>query len=128
METRVQESEISLVSEGTQLEGKISFHRNARIYGVIRGDVAATPGTHVVVGENGVIEGTLTASTIFVSGFVQGKITAHDKLHITNTGRVVGEIHAPSLQIDFGAIFEGSTHHTGSKNKGPTPDPSPLHA
>ena len=128
METLIQESEISLVSEGSELEGKVSFHKNARIYGVIRGDVTATGGTQIVVGENGVIEGTLTASIIFISGFVQGKIIAHERLCITSTGRVIGEIHTPSLQIDFGAFFEGSTHYVGLKTKGPTPDPSLQHA
>lgn len=138
MENPVQESEISLVSEGSELEGKVSFHQNARIYGIIRGEVTATPGTQVVIGENGVIEGTLTASTVFISGFVQGKIIAQDRLCITSTGRVVGEIHTPSLQIEFGAFFEGSTYHldpvdpldptTGPNYKAPTQDPSLLHA
>jgi len=42
-----------------------------------------------------------------VQGRVEGNIFASEKLHITNKGRVVGNITAPALHIEDGALLEG---------------------
>ncbi len=101
------ESAINLVAEGTRMEGRIQFDSITRVHGVLVGEVRAAHGSTLVLSDNGMIEGQVYADVIYVNGMVQGDIEALTRVVISSTGRVVGNIKTPSLQIDFGAYFEG---------------------
>ncbi len=127
----IKETTINLIAEGTRLEGKISFENISRVYGILVGEIIATPGSTLILGETAKIEGTIQADTLIVDGFVQGDIKARTKVVLSGTGRVVGNIRTPSLVIDFGAYFEGQSLMEEIRSKGsahlitnPSPTPS----
>jgi cytoskeletal protein CcmA (bactofilin family) len=101
------ESDINIVAEGTRIEGKVSFDRITRVFGTLSGDVHAKPGSELILGETGVIEGNVDADTILIDGFVRGDIVARTRVLVSRTGRVVGNVRTPSLVMEFGAYFEG---------------------
>jgi len=101
------ESEVNLIAEGTRLEGKVTLDRVSRVHGHLLGDIEATEGSLFVLAETGLIEGVLRGDSIVIDGFVRGDIEATTRVVISGTGRVVGDIRAPAVRIDFGAHFEG---------------------
>lgn len=102
------ESSVNLISESSVIEGKVILDQTARIHGTLLGELRARPGSVVILCESAFIKGNIHADTLIIDGFVRGEIYASQKVTISGTGRVVGNIHTRNLTIDFGAYFEGN--------------------
>jgi cytoskeletal protein CcmA (bactofilin family) len=61
----------------------------------------------LILSENSMVEGDISADTLFVDGYVHGDISALTQVVISRTGRVVGNIKTKSLKLEFGGFFEG---------------------
>jgi len=101
------ESEITLISETTRIEGNIHLNGITRFFGSIKGQMNSDKGSKLILMESAVVEGSLDVDTIIIAGFVRGEVRAHSRILIQGSGRVIGNLHAPSIQIDFGAFVEG---------------------
>lgn len=98
-------TELSLVSGGTTIEGKIRAEGSIRIDGKIVGDVTAK--ADAAVGVTGVVEGTVTARNISLAGRVNGTIAAAEKVTLESKSVMRGDIRAARLEVDEGAMFDG---------------------
>jgi cytoskeletal protein CcmA (bactofilin family) len=107
MSATIVETEITLISENSKIEGRVLVERSARIHGTIIGELDAAAGSQVVLAETGVIEGNIRGDQLWIEGFVRGDITATTRVVISSTGRVIGNVVTPSLKMDFGGYFEG---------------------
>jgi cytoskeletal protein CcmA (bactofilin family) len=50
--------------------------------------------------------------SVLVSGNVHGKIDVKKSLKIYSTGKLTGDVNAPSFAVEEGAFFEGNCHMT----------------
>jgi len=105
----IQETEINIISVHTEIKGKVVFDQTTRFYGDLEGDVEATQGSVLVLGETGRVQGNIIADTLLVDGYVKGDIEAETKVFISRTGRVQGNIKTPCLKMEFGSFFEGNS-------------------
>jgi cytoskeletal protein CcmA (bactofilin family) len=105
--SEIQETTINIVGEGTRIEGEVLFDRITRVHGVLVGKVRAKEGSTLIIGETAVVEGDVDADTLVIDGYVQGDVSARKRVVISRTGRVIGDIHSPSVRVEFGAYFEG---------------------
>lgn len=101
------ESDITLIGQGTRIQGNVIFDRFSRIHGEVHGNVTGVMGSFIVVGETGSIHGEIKCDEITVDGFVHGDIHAKTKVTISESGRLVGNVTAPQFVVKFGAHFEG---------------------
>ena len=62
----------------------------------------------VEVAETGVIKASISARVVKIAGAVAGDINGSEKVVISKSGRVQGNIVAPRVQLDDGALFRGS--------------------
>lgn len=99
--------EVNLITAGSRFDGTVEFSSYTRFDGYIRGTLKGVAGSELVLGENGVVEGKIEGETVTIDGFVRGDIKASNKVVISETGRVIGEIRAPSVAIKFGGYFDG---------------------
>lgn len=104
----LQESEVSLISEGSRFEGTLELDSVARFHGSLRGRLAGKPGSLIVLGESGIVEGEIDADTIWVEGFVRGGVRARTRVVLSPTARVIGDLESPSIEIQPGAYFDGN--------------------
>ena len=95
------------VGNGTVLTGETSFQAMLRIDGHLTGRISSESGT-LIVGSSGRVDANIAVASAIISGTINGDIVASEKLELTRTARVVGNIQAPRLVIDDGAVFEGS--------------------
>ncbi len=102
---KARETLSAFFGEGIQLEGVLKFQGALRIDGIFKGEIA-TGGT-LIVGEGGVIEADIYVSDIMIGGEVKGSIIAGKRIDIDASGKVVGDIQAPSVVIQDGAILKG---------------------
>jgi cytoskeletal protein CcmA (bactofilin family) len=73
---------------------------------------------HLTIGPNGRIQAEVAAKSVRVQGEVNGNVAAGEKVELSETGRVIGDIVAPRIIIADGARFKGSVDMSG------TPAPS----
>lgn len=103
----MQEQEINLITAGSKFEGTIEFSGFTRFEGYLQGVLKGTVGSELILGKNAVVEGKIEGDLIVVDGFVRGEIKAKTKVIVSSLGRVVGQIEAPNVGVEFGAYFEG---------------------
>lgn len=101
----------TILGKGSVIEGKISIKNSVRVDGRIVGEISST-GT-VTVGDNGEIEGDVTANRAIVGGKVKGRINASAKAVLEANSVFIGDLQTAKLTIDEGAMFEGRCLMTG---------------
>ena len=101
----------SLLGCGAAFEGKLTFEGTVRIDGRFRGEVFSDD--TLVIGEGALVEAEIDIGEIIIQGTVVGNVKAKRSIEIHAPGRVKGDIHTPSLQIDKGVIFEGRSFMEG---------------
>lgn len=77
-----------------------------RIEGTVQGDVRA--GKAVVVGKEGLVEGDIFTQDAVVAGTVRGVLRAESRLELQATSRIEGEVIAGRIQLEEGAVLNGS--------------------
>ena len=90
-----------------RIQGDISGAENLLIHGKVEGKISLQK-NDVTVGESGQINADISAKTVQVDGEVNGDINGAEKVVITSTGRVRGNIVAPRMTLEDGAKFKGS--------------------
>jgi cytoskeletal protein CcmA (bactofilin family) len=110
----VKSEEITIISNGVKLEGKITTSGNIRVDGEIQGDIISQ--SNVTVGENGQVNGKIDASVITIGGKVSGTVRAKEKLVLESKGNLNGDIFAKILVVEAGAKFDGKSKTGDSKD------------
>lgn len=90
-----------------QLKGEIRVEGTVRIDGRLDGDIH-TKG-QVIVGEDGLVQGTIAAGTVVSSGRIKATVTAVERVQLLKTAILVGEVHTPVLMMEEGAKIQGVT-------------------
>jgi cytoskeletal protein CcmA (bactofilin family) len=90
---------------GSKISGKLSFETPARIDGQVDGEINAKDS--LTIGESAVVAAQIKADSVIVAGKVSGDIIAVHRIEIRPSAKVLGNITAPTLVINEGALFEG---------------------
>jgi cytoskeletal protein CcmA (bactofilin family) len=105
-------SEIStLLGRGTTFEGKLTFEGTVRIDGRLKGTVFSDD--VLIIGEGATVEADIDIGEIIIQGTLIGNVHAKRGIEVLAPGRVKGDLHTPSLQIEKGVIFEGRSFMEG---------------
>lgn len=99
-------SSINIIRQGTEIVGDISCKGDIRIDGKLKGTLNCEG--KVVVGQGGIIEGTVQCKNADISGALKVNITVKELLSLKASANIVGDINANKLQIEPGANFSGN--------------------
>lgn len=106
-ETVVNSVAETVVGTSVKLKGTLRSDGDITVDGSVNGEVK-TKGT-VNIGPNAHIIANVQAKNVNISGTVQGNVVATDRLAISESGRVYGDIAANILAISAGAVFTGKS-------------------
>jgi cytoskeletal protein CcmA (bactofilin family) len=108
MDQQLPATEITaLLGRGTEFEGKLHFEGRVRIDGVFKGEIRSDD--TLVIGEGAEVHAEIDVATVIVrGGVVHGNIRATTAIELYAPGKMIGNLHAPSLFIDRGVEFQGS--------------------
>lgn len=95
----------TILGKGCVVNGDFTVKQSARIDGEIMGDVYVT-GT-LIMGTGARIDGNIEADEAIIGGDVVGNIQAQNKVELTVTAKVIGDITTNVIVIDENAIFQG---------------------
>ena len=105
----------TVLSQGADVSGKLSFDLPVKIDSRFKGEVKAS--ALLVVGSNAKVEAKISARHLRVEGSLVGRVRVEGWIEILPGGRLQGEIEAGKLKIHPGGVFEG---------KGDVSSPQPL--
>lgn len=95
----------SAIGEHTTICGQFTGGENIMVRGTVKGD-SDVKGL-IVVMERGCWIGHLVADVVVIAGRVEGNIEAREKIEIAASGHVLGDIRAPIIAMETGAVHEG---------------------
>lgn len=108
-----EEGDITIISQGVRLEGKISSGGSIRVDGIIQGDINSQG--NVTVGEQGEVNGQINATSVTVGGKVVGSVNAKEKLIMESKANLKGDIFTKILVVEAGARFVGKSNMGDAK-------------
>lgn len=97
----------TVVGTSVKLKGTLKSDGDITVDGSVNGEIK-TKGT-VTVGPNANIIANVHAKNVNIAGTVQGNVVATDRLSVSESGRVYGDISANILSIAAGALFSGKS-------------------
>ena len=95
----------TIVGENTKISGSLEGDEDLTIKGRVEGNIRLSK--TLIVEPNGVVVADVDVKDAVVSGVLVGNIIASDSVHITEEGRMVGDIASPRVIIVAGASFRG---------------------
>ncbi|MDR1120977.1 MAG: polymer-forming cytoskeletal protein [Dysgonamonadaceae bacterium] len=94
------------LSKGSSIKGEINADGDFRIDGRIEGSVNGLG--KIVVGPQAEIIGTITCDNLEIMGRVKGNIRVKSNVSLRHSCIYVGDMVTQTLEIEPGAIFNGS--------------------
>jgi cytoskeletal protein CcmA (bactofilin family) len=99
----------TLISEGTELKGDITFSGTLEVLGTVEGNILSEQkdGRVRILG-GGAVKGDIKSAIIEVNGAVEGSIYALDHLVLEASCKVNGNVHYTNMEMRPGAQLIGS--------------------
>ena len=96
-----------MIGPSIVIKGTVTGDEDLLVQGTVEGSIDL--GAHeVTVGESGKVNADITARTVRIDGEVAGDVRGNEKVVISKSGNVRGNIVAPRMTLEDGAIFKGS--------------------
>lgn len=95
----------SVLGAEAVLRGELSGGGDYIVLGRVEGD--SNLDSTVVLERSGTWQGRLQARSVIIAGTLEGEAVAAERVELTASARVRGDICAPSVAIAEGAVFEG---------------------
>ena len=115
--------DITIISNGVKIEGKVTSTGSIRVDGTLKGDLNVKG--NVSVGEQGNINGEIVANIVTIGGKVVGTVNAKEKLVLETKCVLKGDIITKVLVIEAGAKFDGKSN-MGDVQETSRPNISPI--
>lgn len=97
---------VNLISGSTKINGNIDTESDIRIDGELYGNL--TTKGRLIIGEHGKVYGDVLCQNAEIEGVLHSKIKVEGNLTFKATAHFEGDIETAQLQIDTGAIFNGT--------------------
>lgn len=96
----------NIIGSGTKIAGDLETNGDLRVDGVIEGNIIVRG--KLVLGQGGVIKGTIKCSHAEIAGQFEGKVEVTELLSLRGTAIFTGDMDIAKLSIEPGAAFDGT--------------------
>ncbi|MFO0687340.1 MAG: polymer-forming cytoskeletal protein [Myxococcota bacterium] len=104
---------MAAIGKSIVFKGELTGDEDLEIEGQVEGNVRLTNNT-LTIGANGRLTAQVVAKSIIVIGRVKGNLTATERIEIQATGIVEGDVKAPRLNVQEGAVLNGGIDMSAS--------------
>jgi cytoskeletal protein CcmA (bactofilin family) len=98
--------ERATIGRSITINGEVTGDEDLLIQGRVDGSVNLKQHS-VTVGPEGEVKADITARMVMVDGKVEGNINAAEQVILRSSAMVEGDIHAPRVVLEDGALFRG---------------------
>lgn len=106
-ETRPAGSE-TIIGADVQIKGEISYEGTMKVEGKIEGKISSKG--RLALSKGGQITADVVVGNVSLDGSFKGNVTAAERIELTSSANVLGDIRSPKLIIAEGATFVGNCH------------------
>ena len=99
--------ERAVIGPSITIKGDVTGEEDLVIQGRVEGKVDLAQ-HNVTVGSNGRIKANIFGRSVTVEGEVEGDLHAEEQIAIRKSGKVRGNVSAPRVTIEDGAMFKGA--------------------
>lgn len=96
-----------MIGPSITIKGEVSGEEDLHIEGKVEGTINMKD-QQVSIGQTGLVSADIQARVVTVDGNVTGDIKGTEKVVVSQSGNVKGNIIAPRVTLEDGAIFKGS--------------------
>ena len=98
---------ITTLTEGVKIKGRLVFPGSVKIDGEITGDIEV--GGNITIGRNAKLLSNIKTKGALISGYIKGDIHSLGQVEITSTGRFIGNLIQDKtlLSVEKGGMFKG---------------------
>jgi cytoskeletal protein CcmA (bactofilin family) len=116
----------TVIAPGSRVQGTIAGGAEVLVEGLFEGraDVEGT----FVVGPRGKVQGDLKARVVRIAGSVNGNVEATERVELTSSGRIEGDVLAPRVAIAEGGFCQGRIEMTKARAVGGASNTAPTRA
>ena len=104
---------MATIGQSIVFKGELTGDEDLEIEGQVEGNVRLANNT-LTIGSSGRLTAQVIAKTIIVIGRVKGNLTATERIEIQATGVVEGDVKAPKLNVQEGAVLNGGIDMSAS--------------
>lgn len=94
------------LTHGSKIIGNIIADKDFRVDGEVEGDIQCKG--KVVIGQTGILKGTITCANAEIIGSVTGEILVGETLTLRSSANVNGEVKTRILVVEPNAVFNGT--------------------
>lgn len=98
--------EVAMIGTSITIRGDVTGEESLAIHGTVDGTVVLKD-HDLTIGPTGLVTASVRANVVRIEGRVTGDIEGAEKVVITRTGNVRGNIVAPGVTLEDGAKFKG---------------------
>jgi cytoskeletal protein CcmA (bactofilin family) len=95
----------SVIDQGCEAQGRLSFVGAVAMNGKFRGELFSAD--TLFLGSEGEVEAEVQVTVGMISGQVKGNITGRERIELSRSARIFGNIVTPILVLEEGAMFDG---------------------
>jgi cytoskeletal protein CcmA (bactofilin family) len=97
---------VCTLGHGDVLEGTLIYEGKLRVEGRVQGELHVNGDIEVARGAK--VDASMEASNIAVQGDVRGPVNARNKLNLSGSGTITGDVQVAKLQVSDGATLNGN--------------------
>ena len=105
----------TILSPDIDFSGTLNFEKPFLIRGTVSGVIKA--GGLLVVDEKAVVRADINTTRVIIRGFVKGDVTASEKVEVTVSGKLEGNVIAPEIFMETGCVFNGRCTMSGKNTE-----------
>ncbi len=100
------------IGKSIRFKGEMTGEEDLVIEGNFEGKVNL-PNNELTIGTNGTVKADVDGKSVVVVGHLVGNVTATERVEVQASGVVDGDVRAPKLVIQEGAVLNGAVEMTG---------------
>lgn len=108
----------AFLDDGNEIVGKYTCSGTVMLDARLRGEITAND--TLVIGDHGVVEATVRAVVLVIRGKLIGKATASERVELKSSARVTGDVEAPVIVVEEGAVLDGQRRTTKQADARPS--------
>ncbi len=101
-----QGEQTGIIGKGIVIRGSLTGGGDLIIEGLVEGQVALK--NHLTIERTGRVQAEIRADQLTINGEASGNIDAGSRVSINSSAKVTGDIKAPRVVIEDGAVFNGT--------------------
>lgn len=109
---RSKEPTTTILGVGSHFDGLLTFRGSARVDGVLTGTIQATG--RLEIGPEAHVRAQIEVDELIVEGLIEGDVRVRERAELRATGKVVGSLSVPRVQIAEGGILQGQCRMPGA--------------